>query len=56
MAEGQGTPSQRTIDRIQTACHALLQVGLIAEAGDGRLTVNHDEISRLRKLASAVRS
>jgi hypothetical protein len=51
IAEGKGLVNQANISRYRSACKALREVGLFTEDQDGRFTVNHDEIARLRALA-----
>ncbi len=55
IAEGLGITDVATISRFGSACKALLAAGLFRDAGDGRYTVNRDEIGRLRVLAEMVR-
>jgi hypothetical protein len=56
ITEGLGITDAATISRFRSACKALLAVGLFADAGEGRYTVNQAEVSRLRALAGAMRN
>ena len=55
ITEGLGITDAATISRFRSACKALLAVGLFADAGEGRYTVNQAEVSRLRALAGAMK-
>lgn len=55
IAEGLGIIDAATVSRFRSACKALLKVGVFKDAGDGRYTVNRDEVNRLQALAGLVR-
>jgi len=55
ITEGRGITDVATLSRFRSACKALLAVGLFADAGEGRYTVNQSEIARLRTLAGAMK-
>jgi hypothetical protein len=55
IAEGLGLRDAATVSRYRSACKAMLKVNLLADAGDGRFTVNREEINRLRALAESMK-
>ena len=54
IVEGLGRTGSSTVARARAACRAMKALSLLTETPEGRHTLNHDELNRLRALTTAL--